>query len=612
MGRKISVAQGAQFGEVTVIEELEPHITPNGTKQRIVRCRCSCGNEYTTRLTAVHKNGKCQKCLMADKRVDITGRRFGKLVVLSMASDYVSPQGHRLSRCNCHCDCGKDVTVNMSALVTGTTRSCGCISNTSGLLKDNTMLMEKYDQEKNQNLNLGLLTARSNKKAWRKCKDCGNSWFATIASQNDKIKHGCPYCSGRLPIEGKTDLLAVYPEIVEKWWDYEKNTITPNKISSSSTQKVWWKCEEGHSWKANVANKVRGSGCPRCNMENTNSFCEQALFYYVRKAFPDAINGDHSTGMELDIMIPSLKVALEYDGEAWHGSKRKTEIDNRKNKYCSELGITLIRVREPRLKEIDSCVVFVREDSTSNESLDTVIQKVLHYLRIDNIVVDTLKDTSAILEQYALSKKQNSLAYIYPDVAAEWHPSKNGNLTPDKVNKSAQYKVWWLGKCGHEWQMSVSDRTVEFIRKNGKKKNRYGCPYCSGKRILRGFNDLESQRPDIAKEWNYEKNSPLNPDEVFVNSNKKYWWKCANGHEWESSPNRRNTNSGKCPWCYWNKRSPAVVCVETGQLFENSKSAAEFFGIKQSAAIYACCRGKVKTVGGYHWEYYVKNTEQGE
>lgn len=598
---------GKKIGELTVLEELEPHITPNGSKQRIIKCICSCGNETIIRLESAKKSGKCTNCLFKEKRADISGKRYGKLVVESMADDYTSPSGHRLSRCNCICDCGKKCIVNMSALVTGKTQSCGCIHNTAGLLKDNAELMQKYDFEKNSGINLDSLTARASKKIWWKCNVCGNSWFATIASQNDKIKHGCPYCAGSLVIKGKTDLLSRYPDLVNEWWDYSKNKIDPSEISCFSGKKVWWKCKENHSWKSTVANKVNGSGCPKCNIENVNSFCEQAVFFYIKQVFPDAINGDTHVGMELDIFIPSKNVAIEYDGEAWHKSDKKNKIDIQKNDLCISKGIELIRIREPKLFPIDNCKTFVRTDSTSNGSLDTVIYEVLSYLfpscKID---INTLRDTSMILEQYANKKYNNSLAYVFPEIAAEWHPTKNGNLSPDKVNKGSRYKVWWLGTCGHEWQMKVCERTKPVrLMKNGKLRKPQGCPYCSGKKVLSGFNDLKSQRPDLAMEWNYGKNVGMDPSEISVGSSKNVWWKCSYGHEWQSSPDRRINNSGLCPLCYKKKRSPAVLCIETGEVFINAESAAKSMGIKNNGGIYGCCRGKTKTFCGYHWKYYV-------
>ena len=597
---------GAVFGELTVLEELEPHITPNGSKQRIIKCKCTCGNEFVTRLESAKKTQKCRSCSVKARRTDITGKRFGKLVVISMADDYISPSGHRLSRCICKCDCGKLTTVNMSRLVTGSTRSCGCIHNVGGLLKDCPELVAKYDFVRNEQIGLDFNTiaARTPTKAWWKCIECGNSWYATIASQNDKIKHGCPYCSGRLVIKGKTDLLTQHPDIVNDWWDFEKNTVSPDEISSSSSQKIWWRCKEGHSWKATVANKVSGSGCPRCNLENVNSFCEQAVYYYIKQSFPDAINSDKHLGMELDIYIPSKRVAIEYDGEAWHNTKKKTKTDEEKNKVCANNNITMIRIREPRLSDIDNCLVFVRKDSTTSKSLDNVIEQVLKHLGAKYGNINTDSDSGNILGQYATKKYNNSLASCYPEIASEWHPTKNGLLTPDKVSKGARRKVWWLGKCGHEWVMAVSDRTrAPFTSKSGKVHNPQGCPFCSGKRILIGFNDLLSQYPDIAKEWHPTKNRDLKPTDVMPGSGKEIWWLGKCGHEWKSTPCKRCKDNDQCPICFKEKRSPSVICIETNQIFKSGIEAAQFAGLYGSGSIYKCCRGQQNQAGGYHWKY---------
>lgn len=544
---------GEKYDKLIVLEELEPHITPNGSKQRIVKVKCSCGNIYDVRLEAARKSGRCRDCSGRERRVDITGKKYGWLTVLSMADDYISPSGHRLSQCRCQCKCGNITIVGMSQLVTGSTRSCGCLQNTSGALKDNADLMAKYDFEKNAEIDLDVnkLTARSSKKVWWKCSKCGNSWFATIASQNDEKKHGCPYCSGRFVTEGKNDLLSQFPDVAEEWC-YEKNDANPNEVAKSSSVKYWWKCKEcGHTWKQTVANRTTGkSGCPKCNIENVNSFCEQAVFYYIKQAFSDAINGDKHIGMELDIFIPSKNVAIEYDGEAWHESKKKTQIDERKNQLCKEFGITLIRIREPRLKEIDDCIVFERSDSTNNDSLSIVILDVLKYLGVTNIDVDADRDNVFILEQFATKKYENSLSYCHPEIAKEWHPIRNGKLTPDKVSKSARKEVWWLGSCGHEWKMNIGDRTrKEGVRKDGKHIKGQGCPYCSSKRILVGYNDLQTTNPELAQEWHPTKNGLLKPTDVQAGSDIHVWWLGSCGHEWEVSINSRNRQKSGCPYC---------------------------------------------------------------
>lgn len=68
-------------------------------------------------------------------------------------------------------------------------------------------------------------------------------------------------------------------------------------------------------------------------------------------------------------------------------------------------------------------------------------------------------------------KEKRSLAEEYQELAKEWHPTKNGELTPKDITSGSGKKVWWLCSKGHEWQARVADRT------SGK-----GCPYCSGKK----------------------------------------------------------------------------------------------------------------------------------
>lgn len=131
----------------------------------------------------------------------------------------------------------------------------------------------------------------------------------------------------------------------------------------------------------------------------------------------------------------------------------------------------------------------------------------------------------------------NDLATKYPDLASEWHPEKNGELKPEYIRKNSNKHVWWLGTCGHEWDAIV------YTRFKGA-----GCPYCANKKVLRGFNDLETTIPNLVKQWNYEKNVGLQPSEVMAGSSKKVWWRCGYGHEWESTVNNRSKGAG-CPIC---------------------------------------------------------------
>ena len=104
-------------------------------------------------------------------------------------------------------------------------------------------------------------------------------------------------------------------------------------------------------------------------------------------------------------------------------------------------------------------------------------------------------------------------------------------------------KVWWKCESGHFWESTVEKRT------KGK-----GCPYCSG-RLVSDTNRLSIIKPNIAETWDYEKNHPIMPDIVSFSSNKKYWWKCSNGHSWSASCNSRSSGNN-CPYCSGRIASP--------------------------------------------------------
>lgn len=74
-----------------------------------------------------------------------------------------------------------------------------------------------------------------------------------------------------------------------------------------------------------------------------------------------------------------------------------------------------------------------------------------------------------------------TLATLEPQVAAEWHPTLNGALTPQKVTAGSSRRVWWICGEGHVWRTAISNRTN--LRK------RTGCPVCAGnidqKKLLR-------------------------------------------------------------------------------------------------------------------------------
>ena len=111
-------------------------------------------------------------------------------------------------------------------------------------------------------------------------------------------------------------------------------------------------------------------------------------------------------------------------------------------------------------------------------------------------------------------------------------------MKPEFIPYSSNKKVWWKCEKGHEWEAVVSSRY-----------NGAGCPYCSGRKALEGYNDLITLNPSFIEEWDYDKNMNINPSKLTTMSNKKVWWKCSKcGFEWETSIAHRSRGRG-CPEC---------------------------------------------------------------
>lgn len=133
----------------------------------------------------------------------------------------------------------------------------------------------------------------------------------------------------------------------------------------------------------------------------------------------------------------------------------------------------------------------------------------------------------------------NDFATFHPELMPEWDFDKN-TTDPYNISPCSGKKVWWKCTKGHSWESSISHRV----------NMKSGCPYCSGKRTIIGENDLVTTHPELIKEWNYEKNYPLKPQDVKAGSNKKVWWKClVCGHEWKTSISHRTLEYTGCPTC---------------------------------------------------------------
>jgi len=146
-----------------------------------------------------------------------------------------------------------------------------------------------------------------------------------------------------------------------------------------------------------------------------------------------------------------------------------------------------------------------------------------------------------------LPTRGKNLSTEYPEVAVEFHPTKNGDILPTQVSPHSGKKYWW--KCSkvddHEWETAVDSRTGN---------NKSGCPFCWKEnrtppaRVSKNYN-LGVLYPQLSKEWDKKKNSDILPTQVSPHSGKKYWWKCPSNHSYKAVVSNR-TKGSDCPKCY--------------------------------------------------------------
>ncbi len=395
-----------------------------------------------------------------------------------------------------------------------------------------------------------------------RCKECGHEWKS---KPNWLLAgHGCPKCGHKLggkkirsnDEEFRTKLLRINPH------------ITPLEEYSLSSKAIKCKCQVcGNEWKATPNNLLRGNGCPKCNRIFQSSFPEQAVFYFVKKEFGDAINGFKYKGSEIDIYIPSLRIGIEYDGRHWHNNQHSEEKEKEKYSLLSNNGIVLLRVKEEPIISTecfcDKLFHYTVENKGYN-NLSRTIENLLLYLG-KRKSVDVENELYSIQEQYFLFKQNHSLGLMYPIALEEWYQEKNGNITPYMVSTGSSTKYWWkCRRCGYIWKTSPSSRI----------KNNFGCSNCYG-------NAPKTNEQFLAELKLINKN--IEPQEEYKGADIKILCKCKIcNHKWMVTPSKLLNNRG-CPQCYANNRmrSQDDFLAEVEKVNPNIEVLSNYKGINK-------------------------------
>ena len=414
----------------------------------------------------------------------------------------------------------------------------------NGSFEDNYPERAKdWDYEKNGELLPNHVTSGSNKVVYWKCHVCGYQWKGKVCS-HAKSMYSCEKCSIKertLERYGDRPLIETHPELAKEW-DYEHNgELTPYNTTAHYSKSVKWICEKGHHWSAIVGVRVKmHTGCPHCKKELKTSFPEQAIYFYFKKV-TKAQNRYPYKQREIDIFLKDThigKVGIEYDGAYYHSSEKSKIRDQKKDRLLTDNGIRLIRVKESDKNEIGKDIIYVRPQ-TDNSHLAWVIRQLMILTGFNpNLDINIERDRNLIYEQYIKSEKANSIAAKRPEVAKQWDYERNGSVKPEHISYTSNKKFYWKCEKGHSWSAIVYNRC-----------RGVGCPYCAGRILVVGENDLLSQNPELAKQWDYKANGELRPDQITVNNHKKVGWECPTcHHHWKASVCNRNIGGG-CPKC---------------------------------------------------------------
>ena len=435
------------------------------------------------------------------------------------------------------------------------------VTDSNNLAVEFPEIADQWHPSKNGDLTPEVVHKGSNKKAWWLCRECRHEWEATVSSRTGR-RSGCPACAGQV-VTDRNNLAVACPGVAAEWHSTKNGDLTPEVVHGGSNKKAWWTCSLcEHDWEAVISSRTgQGTGCPACAGRVVTDLNRLSLTYpEVAGQWHPVLNGDLTSN------------------DVQHGSHKKAWW------LCPdpECGHEWFAVIKSRTRIGAGCPVCKRggrklTDTNRLSILYPGISSEWHTSKNGDLTAEDVYYGSAKRVWWSCAKcahewetvigkrtregigcpacagkvvtDRNSLEVAFPEVAAQWHPTLNGNLTPDRVHRGANKKAWWLcPRCGHSWEAAISSRTWAGS----------GCPACAGMAVT-DHNNLEVAYPKIAAQWHPVLNGDLTPDQVYKGNEKKAWWLCELGHEWESLISSRTRQGYGCPGCILSHRSEPEV-----------------------------------------------------
>ena len=397
-------------------------VAAKSNKKVFLKCR-DCGHEFETNVIHAVRSvsGGTTGCpVCAGKKVipginDLTSQCPEAAAMWSsknkLSASEVTVKSNKKAFFKCR-DCGQEfeaVIQNVSNAVDNGHTGCPICAGLKVVSSINDLASQCPEaaamwSSKNK-LSASEVTARSSRKVFFKCRDCGQEFEATIARVANAVDNGhtgCPICAGLKVVSSINDLASQCPEAAAMW--SSKNKLSASEVTVKSNKKAFFKCRDcGQEFEAAIQNVVRSvgngfTGCYDCKMRRKNAISKPECFVVrlmlafagengIANPFSDVRNilGENSL-FGLDFVDHIQKLCGEYNGVAWHGDDEHVVRDRFKFEAAHKAGYTMIRIQEPGLEVLDpkyDIVMpegFYRNGKYDAEIMEEVGRKVIHLL----------------------------------------------------------------------------------------------------------------------------------------------------------------------------------------------------------------------------------------
>jgi len=413
-------------------------------------------------------------------------------------------------------------------------------------------LLGEWDTEANDGLDPAVVTLGSGRRVWWRCAS-GHRWQTKVDARA-RSGSRCPLCARRRA-SPENNLAVTHPEVAALWHPDRNEGLGAAGVLAGSKRRVWWRCEAGHEWQARIDRSVdvrarHDSHCVLCmgwraSPENNLAVTHPEV---AAQWHPDR-NGELSPGA----VLAGSKRRVWWQCEAGHEWQTKV---------CS------------RVARGSSCPMCrgQRVSATHNlAAVEPTVAATWHPTRNGQLTAAQVTPRSGVRVwwqceaghewQMAVYHRVNrgcpfcsrrrvteetSVAALHPEWLPQWHPTRNGELTPDQVLVGSPRALWWRCEvCRHDWVASAAARA----------HTGSGCQVCARANYRRAEAPLTVTHPAVAATWHPTANGAAVPEEVTYGSDRRVWWRCEAGHEWQTTVNKRTTGM-RCPYCAGKLASP--------------------------------------------------------